>query len=379
MNAFLETLRAWGIASIVAKQRLLELRQNEAKKFVPPLVWKPSIDIIIPHRASEPNEGLELTIRSCESALRNTGIDYRYYIVNNGDALAERDCLNRCLDYVRQTGRVGKIFDVPEPLSPPAARTLGVSAGTGEVLFFFDDHVDAHPDFFHQMLHTMNTTGCAAVHGKMYGLGGDPSRSCYHYRLTLEENFWGHNIDECGGDGINPYRIAHGNHGAFCLRRSVWDEVGGYWDGFVGWGGEEPQLNFALALLDHHAYLNPLATHWHHFTKDGQRTYTRFKDDCLFNFLCAANIIGGEQWARKIIDNKLAMHPKLDIGLSCLKDHPEIREKYLGNMHKLSHLYDDVLDRAKAKSAPAAEWMRTHRKRTLDEQLQLWKRENVAH
>jgi hypothetical protein len=358
MNAF-DFLLSHSDSLASLAEPLSVLSNAMSQPSVPRLAWMPSVDIVVPNLVSEPTAGLDLTVSSIEVALQNSGLDYRYFIVNNGNPLSgeERNRFNRCMDYLKSTGRVGQIFHIPEPMSPPAARNLGVAAGDGEVIFCFDNHIKVYEGFFNHVLNTLQETGCASVHGKMLSRY---DAAYYHYKLTLEKNFWGSNWNIPHGDGATPYRIAHGNHGAFAVRRSVWEAVGGYWDGFEGYGAEEPEFNLKLALLDHASYLNPLATHWHHFAK---RSYSQGGVCPRMNFICAANIIGGERWAEKVKN-----------GLLNWDLHNQNRHKEL-----LPSAYDQILAEAMVKSAPAAQWLAAHRKRTLDEQLELWKREGVAH
>jgi hypothetical protein len=140
---------------------------------------QPSIDIVIPHRGdkiltalgnqrlSTPmSGGLLLTLMTCENALKGTNLDYRYFIVANGVAASgpEREALNGALAYLDKTGRVGKVFDLEHGISPGSARALGVSAGKGDLIFFFDNHCAVREQFFTSAVKTFETTGADSVH-----------------------------------------------------------------------------------------------------------------------------------------------------------------------------------------------------------------------
>ncbi len=332
-------------------------------------LWKPSVDIVIPtHRGrfekGKPTWGLHLTIESCEADLKNSGIDYRYYIVSNGNPQTgdERDSLNMSFDFAEKTGRVGKIFDTPEAMAPPNARNLGVRAGTGEVLFFFDDHIKVHPGFFQGSLDTMHRTGCAAVFGPL--VHSKTGARQYHHAMRefLADYFWA-GMCLLPANPLQPYRIASGNHGAFCIRRSDFQEVGCYWEGFTGWAGEEPELNLKLWMMDKEIYFTPHISHWHFFA---DRRYKRDARQTALNQMMVANIIGGKKWAARIANNVFA-HQLKTIA-------PDDRETIREREKTVLELYDKAL----AKSAEQARWMQEHRKRTLEEQLALFEREGVA-
>ena len=339
----------------------------------PRVPWKPSIDIVIPHHRGlftpgQPTPGLSLTVMSIEAELRDSGLDYRYFVVNNGNPQTgdERDCLNLFLEYLDTTGHVGKVFEIPEAMSPPNARNLGAAAGSAELLFFFDDHISLGPGFFGNILSTFEVTGCAAVFPRMYGLVEHPEKRVYHHRLTLDKNFWG--VPSFDAYAPSAYRVASANHGAFGIRRSAWNEVGGYWDGFVGWGGEEAELNLKLNLLDKAVYLDPRAEHWHHFSPPGKYTYSRPPEQTFTNYFCAANIIGGQRWAQKVADSIQSRFVK-----------GAVNKAPTETLAQIPRYMEGLLAEAVARSATQAKWMAAHRKRTLDEQLALFQREGVAH
>jgi hypothetical protein len=167
----------------------------------------------------------------------------------------------------------------------------------------------------------------------------------------------------------------------------VWEEIGGYWDGFVGWRGGASYLCFKLNMLDKAVYLAPTMRHWHFSgnIRDYKTCRVRISESsgkCLeslpftatsFNsvhdMLCVANIIGGNQWARKVADSL----QRKETPLAELMAAGLYPERLLPK-----NLYDFFFARALKYSDAHAHWFASKRKRTLDEQLEKFSREGVA-
>ncbi len=249
------------------------------------------LDIVIAHRGDE--LGLWATISSCEIDLArsDTPFDYKYHIVSNGNGHT-----NTTLQHLVNTmGRLGSFTSVPEAVAPPSARNTACRNGNGEFIFFFDNHCIVEPGYFERAVGDMRLHNMDALHSVTKYWAGAPAR--YHYRFTLERNFWGVQVAE-PKDALHPYRIAAGGHGGFVVRRSAWDEVGGYWDGFKGYGGEEAYFELKLAMLDKSNWLDPKLIHWHYA---GNRPYARDNsEEYIFNSVAAAAIIGGVDWGKRV-------------------------------------------------------------------------------
>lgn len=316
----------------------------------------PDFDIVIAHRG--PEMGLWMTISSIERELlnqRNRGesFDYAYHIVENG--VKEQDWATKLLveDLETLGHATGSYTLMYDPMSPPAARNLGASKGTGDVIFFFDNHIMVEPGYFEEALHTLRTTDADAVHSVTRFFAGGPS--AYHYRFTLERNFWGYQVQE-PQNPFAPYRVAAGAHGGYAIKRSVWEELGGYWDGFIGYGGEESYFELMMGMRDKISYLNPQMIHWHH---PGIRSYERDKsDDFIRNMLMCANIVGGPNWSRRVFNGLL------------------IRDTKQGG--KVGTDFSALYNQAMASSADFAAAFQRKAKRTLNEQLVQFNKLKVA-
>jgi predicted glycosyltransferase involved in capsule biosynthesis len=231
-------------------------------------------------------------------ALNHTDYEYDFAIVTNGEDKLNSDT-KRVIDFLKSAGRLGYHHHSEEPLSPPSARELGALAANGKVLFFFDNHCLVENSYFDHAMRDFNENPeIDMLHSAtMFYLGEKP---CYEYKLQLESNFWA-SAKPTPIATDKPYRIASGGHGGFAVRRSAWYETGGYWDGFVGYGGEELTADLAFWLLGKQVWIDPRVIHYHYA---GDRGYTRhYTDDYFRNMMMSANIIGGEKWLYTVYDS----------------------------------------------------------------------------
>lgn len=268
------------------------------------------ISIIIPHRGNP--LGLWATIHSCDEELRHGNVDYEYVIVSNGEALENE--AKQCLYYLEKTGKLAKHFHSDEPLTPPTARQRGVENSTGELLCFFDNHCLLGRDYFDRALADFNHYGADMdmLHSTTCFYTSDEFH--YHYKLKLDYNFWAESA-KLPEISYKPYRIAAGGHGGFFVRRSVWDEVGGYGpeDLFIGYGGEEMIFDLKVCRYGKKNWIDPKIIHYHY---TGKRGYDRhYTDDYYCNMMIAANVIGGNAWVDRVLEslvtnNHIRLRPK---------------------------------------------------------------------
>jgi hypothetical protein len=311
--------------------------------------------IIIAHRGDP--LGLWATIHSCEIELQGSSFDYEYVIVVNGESEAKRFNkgsitgidLGRIIHFVSAAGRLGHVTVKQGPLSPPSARQLGTEKAGGRVLFFLDNHCLVGRDYFRRAMLDFEKYGMHMLHSATKFHTGDIT--CYEYKLKLSRNFWAE-AATVPQDNVRPYRIAAGGHGGFAVLADTWREVGGYWSGFEGYGGEEMYFDIKMAMLDKTNWMDPLFVHYHYA---GQRGYARhFTDSYYRNMMMSANIIGGESWLYKVYDSFYRNFPR----------------------NKTTHF--DLMVEASDKSHTHRNWLAGKGLRTLDEQLDLFTAENIA-
>lgn len=314
--------------------------------------------ICIAHRGDA--LGLWATIESCEVELEGTKYDYEYCLCINGEFDPKRPKTSKrtmgvdienIVTHLQNSGKLGYYSVFQDTLSPPTARQDASDHAQGRYIFFFDNHVIPARGYFDRAIKQMDAYGWDMLHSTTKWFTGDKV-TVYHYELNLPDNFWAHGGLTPEWNGIRPYRIAAGGHGGFVVRTDVWREVGGYWDGFVGYGGEEIYFDLKMAMLDKSNWIDPQLVHWHYA---GRRGYARhYTDDYYRNMLMCANIIGGQHWMEKVADSFLRRYPTT---------HENFYDLYMGAYYK---------------SKEHADYLASIRKRTLDEQLEQFKRDGVA-
>jgi glycosyltransferase involved in cell wall biosynthesis len=248
--------------------------------------------IVIAHRGA--GIGLWATVTSCEMDLDGSGYKWNYVFVINGEEKISVEVQN-LIQMMQRSGKLRDYIHRPEPLSPPTARALGAESATGEYLAFFDNHCLVKPGYFKRAKTNMAAYGMDMLHSttRYYA----DHEYCYEYILepTIRRNFWGAAQDK-PYDTENPYRIAVAGHGGFIVRRSVWEEVGGYGPTYLfeGYGGEEMYFDLKMCLLGKTNWIDPQMIHYHW---NGARGYDRhFSPEYYRNMMMCAYIIGGDKW-----------------------------------------------------------------------------------
>lgn len=304
--------------------------------------------------------GLWATIHSCEIELEGSGYDYEYCLCLNGEGEQRKvpgaplmgPDVHTLVTNLEKSGKLGHLSIYQTNLSPPTARQIATEHAVGKYLFFFDNHAMVAKGYFNRALHDMQEYRMDMLHSTTKWFEGDDN-IVFHYDLTLSRNFWAKGCLIPEWSGTKPYRIAAGGHGGFVVRADVWKEVGGYWDGFVGYGGEEIYFDLKMAQLGKTNWIDPKLVHWHYA---GRRGYPRhYTDDYYKNMLMCANIIGGEDWMVRVAHSFHDKFPRSK------------QEPY------------DLLMESYYKSEPHAKHLASIRQRTLDEQLEVFRCEGIAH
>lgn len=308
------------------------------------------ISIIIAHRG--PEIGLWMTLESCMMELDQTPLSYEFRICVNGiDTLTED--LKRIKHYTEKTGHMGEFLHVVQPMSPPAARQIVTENANGRYLFFFDNHCLPTRGYFTRGVESMDSLGIDFLHSTTRFFAGEGTN--YEYKLSLKRDFW---TLEPYREPVSeqPYRIAAAGHGGFAVRDSAWKEVGGYFQGFDGYGGEETYTDLKFWLLGKEVWIDPKLIHMHWA---GKRDYNRhFTDAYYTNMFMSANCIGGEQWLSKVFQS----------ATNCTR--------FVNKAEPPTPLYD-LMVRAVNVSKGHAKWIAERRTRTLDQLLQWFADNNI--
>jgi hypothetical protein len=310
----------------------------------PPANKPVDISIIIAHRG--PEMGLWMTIESCIMDLEGTGLSYEFRICANGiDKLSED--MKRIKHFTEKTGHMGEFVQVVQPTAPPSARQMLTEHANGRYLFFFDNHCLPQPGYFKRGVDVMDAYHIDFLHSTTRFFAGEGTN--YEYKLSLKRDFWTlEPYREPASE--HPYRIAVAGHGGFAVRTSAWREVGGYWEGFEGYGGEETYTDLKFWLLGKEVWIDPRFIHYHWA---GERIYKRhFTDDFFKNMYMAANCIGGDEWLAKVFSSTTRCARFIPAGI------------------KPTPIYELMLT-AQKRSRDHAKWIADRRKKTLDELL-IW-------
>lgn len=301
------------------------------------------LTIIIAHRG--PAMGLWMTIESCEADLCDTGINYSYVVVSNGTEKLdlEEQGIRR---HLGNSGRLVSWIHHPEALSPPGARQLGSYDADGRILAFLDNHCVVAKNYFSLALDAIEQYDMDMLHSTTKFFCGEKTH--YEYNLTLEKNFWAQaNLGE-PKSLTEPYRIAAAGHGGFFVKRSVWEELGGYGPVSLmqGYAGEELLWDLKAALHDKTNWIHPQVIH-HHWS--GTRPYSRhFSEGYYRNLMICAYVIGGLEWLEKI--------------------YKKFSRCSISGSTSMYHLYEQAMQRGQGSMLA----LQKTRHRTLDEQLTLF-------
>jgi hypothetical protein len=307
------------------------------------------ISIIIPHRGN--TLGVWATIHACEVELEGSPYSYEYVLCVNGEPLDED--LKIITNKLALQNKLGDLLHSLRPLSPPSARQLASESAVGEYLFFFDNHCIPSRGYFDRAIKQMVERDMDCLHSTTQYYVGECH---YHYKLTLEADFW---VDSLmvAKDYEDPYRIAMAGHGGFVIKRSLFNEIGGYGplEMFQGWAGEESYFELKLGLLGKSNWLDPKLKHFHFSTE--KRGYSKTNsDDYYRNLMVAANVIGGKAWLDRVYKN-FQEAPKQPTGVT------------------IGELYQSAEERSRSH----AEWLASKRLYTLDELLEKFNNDGTAH
>jgi hypothetical protein len=158
-------------------------------------------------------------------------------------------------------------------IPPPVARHLAAHNASGEILFFFDDHIIPSRDLFARGLDLVGK-GRAVFFPYRTGFGYD------YFHSVLEPS-----ITRCDYSRWpakqNPYPIAAAPHAGWSIRRDDFLRVG-YGNWYQGFGGEEVYFCLSAWLVGVECWMEPRAHYWHYSVRSEVRGYRKELND--FNF-----------------------------------------------------------------------------------------------
>lgn len=237
--------------------------------------------ICIPSRGNP--LGVWATIAACETQL--AGYEHEYQIVFNGVQEDEP----RTLLVDNSDGKVHAQF-IRDPVPPPRARDIAASSAKGDWLVFLDDHVIPGERFF-ERFYTYDEIGMEIVHSSYM-----PHIGKYRYYHFLRR-------PDClimGDYSRTPLETSYypclaAPHGGFAVKDRAWQDIGGYGDHFVGFGGEEAFFDIKAQMMGYNVWMDPALLFYHFSCRSEVRGYDLGLN--ADNFILGAYLLGGTSWA----------------------------------------------------------------------------------
>lgn len=149
-------------------------------------------------------------------------------------------------------GLAVRLVSLGERRGPGGARNAGAEVATGDILVFLDSDVVAAPDVLRTHLAAHQEEGVAVVYGHRYESGWETIHRVARGDLRppdspVEADF---RDERLGGDPARsraPWLWSYSHN--LSLPRALMAEVGGFDEGFRGWGHEDIELGYRL--FDH--------------------------------------------------------------------------------------------------------------------------------
>ena len=161
-----------------------------------------------------------------------------------------------------------------EPLIPPVARNLGALGAKSEYLLFLDDHVLINKGVVRSIQEIdADIWHCAykpfvAEAISYYGFTGIDSMVQGNYVRTPHSKL--------------PHRIGSFTANCFAVKRKTWEALGGYWDTYQGFGGEEASFDLQAWAKGYEVWLDPTICVHHYSARSSERGY--LKDINQYNY-----------------------------------------------------------------------------------------------
>ncbi|MDC0977672.1 glycosyltransferase [bacterium] len=155
-------------------------------------------------------------------------------------------------------------------------RNLGAKEAQGEVLIFIDDDVIVQPAFIHEHLKIHEKQKNLTVIGYRYHVANELQKGVAELvkrqeMYLLDTIPFGPDIRQYSYDSYQikeglirmpaPWRFYHSNN--ISLKKTTFQKIGGFDEGFTGWGDEDLELGYRLYKAKIRFYLNKQAIGYH--------------------------------------------------------------------------------------------------------------------
>lgn len=240
----------------------------------------PDVSIIIPTH----NEGawLRRTVQGIEASTRRPS--YEVLVVDDGST--DGSCA-----FLEETSRSDTRirYEKGQALGVAGARALGASHAYGQNLVFLDAHVLPDPGWLEELMSMLSdpTVGIAGVGVRDVN---NPSYLGYAY-VPANENL---NAAWAAPRGKSPFEVPAIIGCCFGIRRSVYEAIGRFDPGSVGWGVDDIELSLRAWFMGYRCLASNAVQVAHWFKDLDDRSYSVSWEDYDVNLLrCAFTFFEG--------------------------------------------------------------------------------------
>jgi GT2 family glycosyltransferase len=208
----------------------------------------PSVTVVV----ASHDEGLNLR-RTVGNLLATMPPDGEIVVVDDASTDGSADFLGDAYPDVR-------LLVSERRLGSPRARNHGASAARGDLVVFADAHIEAPFGWFEPLASELVREEVGAV-GPAVSVQGNPLARGYGF--AWRDRTFG--VDWLGPRGHEPHAVPMLGGFFLALRRRFFEEIGGFDDGLVIWGGEDGELCTRIWLLGHECRVVPSVAVAHRF------------------------------------------------------------------------------------------------------------------
>lgn len=227
---------------------------------------KPIISIIFP--AKNEGENVKTTLDSLFSV--KTDYPFETIVINDKST-------DNCCDFLQtypQKEQVKLIHTVG--VGAASARNVGAENASGDYLIFCDAHLEFEDWWIDHLLQALLSEETDAV-TPVIGAIGDPQFTGCGQSLTSKlRTIWNPKQNDLFETAVLP-------GGCFAIKRTVFEDVGGFETGFRTWGHEDVELSIKLWLFGYRCHVQPTVKVLHLFRK--AHPYEVPHDHYYYNFL----------------------------------------------------------------------------------------------